>query len=159
MYRRGQLFLIEVIVGLTVLIILVTTLFSVQTFTPPQSTSLLDTRAEAIIQSLEDSGAIYKYFYSARQNYLQTNSSLDNTNSNKTLVGDTISSSIPLIGNYKAFTYSQIGGSWTQIDVVHFDASLPSGTDFTVVEFYCPGIYGSFTPFKFQLYLWYEVNV
>lgn len=160
--RRGQLFLIEVIVALVVLIILITTLFSIQTFSPPPSQTNLQERGENVIDILEINGIIYDYFDLANDSYyIDNNRTVPSSNLVKTQVINTISSNIPTIADFKAFSerYNPILGNWERIDIIKFDTDIPNGVEIEVAEFYSPGFYGEFDQFKFQLLIWYEVNV
>ncbi|MCY3411664.1 MAG: hypothetical protein INQ03_08545 [Candidatus Heimdallarchaeota archaeon] len=169
MRRRGQLFLIEVIISLSVLLILVTTLFSTQTFTQPVDTSDLYTRGENAMTTLIDSGYLESYFYGANWSYYfklgeiteQPPFLYENDNITKSRVIDTIESSIPSIANYKAHTerYNPVDGVWDDIDTINYFASLPQGYNIVVLEYYCPGILGVYDQYKFRLYMWYEVEI
>ena len=61
MRRKGQLFLIEVIISLTVLIVLITALFATISFSPPISDNNLQIRGENAINSLVETGDLYDY--------------------------------------------------------------------------------------------------
>ncbi len=162
MYRKAQLFLIEVIISLSILVILITALFSAVNFTNPTNTVDLHNRGVNAINSLEDSGDIYTYFDQANYSYYTLKEDIfDQTNITKKNVENTIMSNLPLIANFKAFTYryNNTINTWEQIDVLKFENELPSGNDITVVEYYCPGFNGNFAEFKIQLFIWYEVLV
>lgn len=156
--KRGQLFLIEVIISITVLIILVTAMFSTVNFSPPVDTSELYESGENAIDILVETGAMEAYVLTANYSYYTLDETLvDVDNADKVVVDETISSSIPLIAEYKAYTYKFDGNEWKQLDIVNFDASISSGSDIAVVEYYMPGFDGVFEQYRFQIYLWYEV--
>ncbi len=166
MRRKGQLFVIEVLISLTILIVLVTALFSTINFSPPPSSSQLEEIGENVLDRLVETGEIFSYFEDANYSYYTLYEDIfDNSNETKKAVSDTITSSIPLIANYKAFTYrynetvidlEQVG--WEQVDIINFETTLPVKNNIVIVEYYTPGFYGQFVEFKFQLHIWYEVE-
>ncbi|MHA2250251.1 MAG: hypothetical protein ACXAD7_07810 [Candidatus Kariarchaeaceae archaeon] len=164
-YRRAQLFLIEVIIALTVLIVLVTILFSSQTLSPPQDQTNLDARGSNAINLLVESGELWTYYEFANYSYYTIgNKIFDENNVTKLGISNTIESAIPLIANFKVFVYRYnttaiSGEEWVRIDIINFSADSPTGSDIVIVEHYSPGFNGVFVPFKFQLNLWYEVVV
>ena len=161
MYRRGQLFLIEVIIALSVLVVLIAALFSVQTFSPPLDDTTLRQNGEAAISTMVDNGLMYKYLEDANYSYYTENEYiLPPTNDTKIDVTTTIEGMLPSVANFKVYTqrYNTTSSSWDQIDIVHVQESFPSGSDLTIVDYYSPGFNGNFVQFKFQLFLWYEVS-
>ncbi len=160
-YRRAQLFVIEVIVALTVLIVLVSILFTPQSLSPPPNQSDLAGDGQNAISILVASGNLWKYFEAANYSFYDNNTGiiLDPNNDTKQPIANTIRSSIPLIANFKVFVYryNNISQAWDRIDIINYEAYTPSGIDVEVVESYSIGYYDSFTPFIFQLNLWFEV--
>ena len=61
-YRKGHAFLIEMIIAVSVLLVLVTTLFSTQTITSPTNPNALDGIGDEVMDILVDSGDLYDYF-------------------------------------------------------------------------------------------------
>ena len=160
-YHRGQLFLIEIIVALSVLFMLITTLFATQTVTsPPPGNDLTDVGTN-IVNSLTSSGKLYQYLTNANYSYYTLLSSIfDETNATKMAIKNAIESAIPIIANFKAYTYrnNTSTGQWELIDIVNYEAYTPSSSQISVVEQYIPGFNGVFDQFRFQLYIWYEVQ-
>lgn len=160
-YRKGQLFLIEMIIAVSVLLVLVTTLFSTQTITSPSDPNTLDGIGDEVIDLLVDSGYLYEYFGMANYSYYTLGQgTFDQLNSTKVLIGDTIASNIPLIANFKVQTwrYNPVLVQWESIDTINNEATTPTGTDISVTEFYIPGFNGGFDEFRFVLNIWYEVG-
>ncbi|MDH5401512.1 MAG: hypothetical protein OEZ01_04400 [Candidatus Heimdallarchaeota archaeon] len=160
-YTKSQLFLIEVIVSLSVLIIIVTALFSTQNFTPPISTTNLQESGENAIKLLVESGELFLYFEAAFNNYdLNNLTLLSESDPSKIPVMNTITSSIPSIANYKAtaYRYNSTQLDWQQIDIVNYESDS-SGFDVVDVEYYAPGYNGIYQEIIFRLFLWYEVNI
>ncbi len=162
-YRRAQLFVIEVIVALTVLIVLVSILFTPQSLSPPPNQSDLAGDGQNALSLLVKSGNLWKYFEAANYSYYDNTTGiiLDANNDTKQPIANTIRSSIPLIANFKAFVYryNNLSDAWDRIDILNYEAYTPSGIDVEVVEYYFPGYYDLFIPFKFQLNLWFEVVI
>ena len=161
MRRKGQLFVIEVLISLTILIVLVTALFSTINFSPPPSSTQLEEIGDNVIDRLVDSGDLFRYFEDASYSYYTLYEDIfDNSNETKVAVSDTITSSIPIIANYKAFTYryNDTVTEWEQVDIINFETTLPVKNNIVIVEYYTPGFYGQFVEFKFQLHIWYEVE-
>ena len=162
MRRRGQLFLIEVIISLSVLIILVTTLFATQNFSPPVSTTNLQQRGEQAIEALVESGNMFSYLNGANNSfYIQGNDIMNENDPLKLAVIDTLYSSLPIIANFKVHVerFNKINLFWEQIDIVNFELSLPSSGKLVTIEYYMPGFNGIFDEFVFRLSIWYEVQV
>ena len=161
MNKRGQLFLIEVIIALTVLVILVSVLFSIQSYTPSVEADDLTDNANTIIDTLVESGLMYTYLDQANYSYYTVEDRfLDVANQTKIDVKNTIINGIPSIANFKVFTerYNETVSLWDPIDSINLEQSLPAGTDLTLVEFYTPGFNGVYAQFIFKLYIWYEVS-
>lgn len=160
MRRKGQLFVIEVLISLTILIVLVTALFSTINFSPPPSNSQLEEIGDNVIDRLVESGDLFSYFDGANYSYYTLYEDIfDNSNATKKAVSDTIASSIPLIANFKAFTYryNTTEANWEQVDIMNFETTLPVKNNVVIVEYYTPGFNGQFVEFKFQIHIWYEV--
>jgi len=160
--KSGQLFLIEVIVALSVLLVLVSALFSLQTFSPTTSTTNLEERGASAIESLVETGTIFTYFDSANNSfYILDERNLDEGDVSKTSVTETIDTSIPIIAEFKVFTYRYniTISEWELLDTINFEVTTPSSNDISTLEYYSPGFNGVFAEFKFQLILWYEVKV
>ncbi len=159
-YRRGQLFLIEIIVALSILFVLIAALFSTQEFSPPADTSNLDQLGQEILSTLVNSRILFTYLEQASYSFYTLNQLIfDSTNETKVLVFDTIQSGIPLIAGFKAFAYQMTAGQWDRIDKVNAEAYIPGGSETVVNEYYTPGFNGVFTEYKFQLWLWFEVQI
>ncbi len=165
-YKKGQLFLIEVIVALTVLMVLITVLFSTQTISPPPTETNLNESGSNAISALVESGELWNYYDLANESYhVLGKSRLEVSNVTKISVTNTIRSSIPVIANFKAYLYRfnstlfaiDPSIAWVQIDVINFETNDPTSSDIVVVEHYSPGYNGAFAGFKFQLNLWYDV--
>ncbi|MHA2402929.1 MAG: hypothetical protein ACXADH_08080 [Candidatus Kariarchaeaceae archaeon] len=159
-YKKGQLFLIEVIVALTVLMVLITVLFSTQTISPPPTETNLNESGSNAISALVDSGELWDYYDLANESYhVLGKSRLEVSNVTKISVTNTIHSSIPVIANFKAYLYRYNSTllAWVQIDVINFETNDPTSSDIVVVEHYSPGYNGAFAGFKFQLNLWFDV--
>ncbi len=162
MNRKGQLFLIEVIIAISVLLILVTTLFSTQNFSPPVQNSNLQESGEQAINSLVENGKLFTYLEGANYSYYQLGDDIwDETNSTKIDTANSIEASLPLIANFKVFTdrYNEVSNTWEQIDVINFAFPLPQGYDISIVEYYTPGFNGVYAQFKIKLFVWYEVDI
>jgi hypothetical protein len=159
--RRGQLFLIEVIIALSIMIILITALFTLQNFSSPTSNTNLDERGNNIIDSLVDDGLLFEYLEQANYSYYIVGSNIfDPQNTTKIEVYNSILAGIPTIANFKAFTerYSKTDNAWERIDIVNYELDLPTGSDIYTVEYYTPGFNGMYDQYKFTLNLWYEVD-
>ena len=155
-----QLFLIEVIVALTVLMVLITVLFSTQTISPPPTETNLNESGSNAISALVESGELWNYYDLANESYhVLGKARLEVSNVTKISVTNTIRSSIPVIANFKAYLYRYNSTllAWVQIDVINFETNDPTSSDIVVVEHYSPGYNGVFAGFKFQLNLWYDV--
>lgn len=159
--RRGQLFLIEVIIALSIMIILITALFTLQNFSAPTANTNLDQRGNNIIDGLVESGLIFDYFEQANYSYYIIGSNIfDPQNQTKIDVSNTILAGIPTIANFKAFTerYSKTDNAWERIDIVNYELDLPTGSDIYTVEYYTPGFHAVYDQYKFTLNLWFEVD-
>ena len=160
-YRRGQLFLMEVIISLTVLFALVTILFSNQQLSPPPTSSNLDEVGNNILNLLRDNDDLYEYITDANYSYYDLGSTqFDSNNITKVNIFETIESAIPILANFKTFVFRFNPSTllWDQIDIINFEAYTPSGSDITQTELYIPGFNGVFDEYRFQLSIWYEVQ-
>lgn len=160
-YRRGQLFLMEMIVALTVLFALVTILFSNQQLSPPPTSNNLGEIGANSLNLLQESGDIYEYLDYARYSYYVLGDlRLESNNQTKIDIHNTIKSAIPILADYKLFTYryNTTLSQWDQIDIVNFEAYTPSGSDISKSELYIPGFNSVFDQFRVQLSIWYEVQ-
>ncbi|OLS25437.1 MAG: hypothetical protein HeimC2_18930 [Candidatus Heimdallarchaeota archaeon LC_2] len=160
-YRKGQLFLMEVIISLTVLFALITILFSNQQLTPPPVTNNLDEVSNNILNLLSEDEDLFKYLTNANYSFYTLGSSLfDSNNATKVSIFNTIKSGIPILSNFKTFIFrfNPSTPSWDQIDIINFEAYTPSGSDITQSELYIPGFQGLYDQYRIQLSIWYEVQ-
>ena len=160
-YRRGQLFLMEMIVALTVLFALVTILFSNQQLSPPPTSNNLAEIGTNSLELLQESGHLYQYLDHANYSYYTLGESrLDANNQTKIDMHNTIRAAIPILADFKIFTYrfNSSLNQWLQIDIINFEAYTPSGTDISFSEIYVPGFNGIFDQFRVQLTIWFEVQ-
>lgn len=160
-FRKGQLFLMEVIISLTVLFALITILFSNQQLTPPPTTNNLDDIGNNILNLLSEDLSLYDYITNANYSFYTLGSSLfDSNNQTKLDIFNTIKAGIPSLANFKTFVfrYNPSNALWDQIDIINFEAYTPSGSDITQTELYLPGFRGFFDQYRIQLSIWYEVQ-
>ncbi len=160
-YRKGQLFLMEVIISLTVLFALVTILFSNQQLSPPPTTNNLDEIGNNILNLLHEDDDLYDYLVEANFSYYNLGLTLlDSNNASKVDIFNTIKSAIPILANFKTFVFrfNPVTSLWDQIDIINFEAYTPSGSDITQTELYIPGFNGIFDQYRVQLSIWYEVQ-
>lgn len=153
--------MIEVIISISVLLVLVTALFGTQQLSPPPDSSNLQEVGENLLDAISNSGKLWEYYEDANYSYYTLDLRVfDSLNETKLDIINSIKSSIPLIANFKAFTYrfNPSTSSWDFIDTINFEAYTPSGSQITFVELYTPGFKGNFEQFKIQLSLWYEVQ-
>ena len=121
-YRRGQLFLMEIIVALTVLFALVTILFSNQQLSPPPTSNNLSEIGSNSLKLLQENGNLYQYLDQANYSYYILGESIfDANNQTKIDIQNTIRSAIPILANFKIFTfrYNSSLTQWQQIDIVN----------------------------------------
>ena len=159
--RRGQLFLIEVVIALSVLIVLISALFSVQTFQKNQPNESLYDNGKQAIELMVDNGLMFQYLSEANYSFYGLGSEFfDPLNSTKLEVKYTIDGMLPALANFKVFVerYNPSLSNWDQIDVVNLVQNLPTGSEIITVEYYCPGFGGVFDQYTFQLQLWLEVS-
>jgi hypothetical protein len=160
-YRKGQLFLMEVIVAITILFALVTILFSNQQLSPPPVSNNLDEIGNNTLHLLKDSGELYDYLIEANYSYFTLGLTLfDSNNQTKINIHNTIRSSIPILADFKVFVfrYNSSNVEWDQIDIINFESYTPAGSDITHTELYIPGFNGIFDTFRVQLSMWFEVQ-
>ena len=67
--KRAQLFLIEVVIALSVLIVLISALFSVQTFENSQPNETLFDNGQQAINLIVDNGLIFQYLSEANYSF------------------------------------------------------------------------------------------
>jgi hypothetical protein len=161
MNKRGQLFLIEVVIALSVLIVLISALFSVQTFDNSQPNETLFDNGQQAIDLMVDNGLIFQYLGEANYSFYTLGSEFfDPLNETKQEVEYTIDGILPPLANFKVFTerYNPTTLTWDPIDVINLEQTLPTGSEIVSLEQYFPGFGGVFDQFTFQLMIWYEVS-
>ncbi|MHA2503262.1 MAG: hypothetical protein ACXAE3_10360 [Candidatus Kariarchaeaceae archaeon] len=159
--RRGQLFLIEVVIALSVLIILISALFTVQTFEVTNSSSNLAESGNQAISVLVESGLMVDYLRQANYSfYTLGDTFFDSLNQTKLNVEYTVDGILPPLANFKILVerYNPSAATWDRIDVLNLEQSLPGGSEIVTVEHYCPGYDGLFDQYTVQIQMWYEVS-
>ncbi len=162
MRSRAQLFIIEVVVAVTVLILLLSGLFSIQnTQSPPQSVENLEYQIEATLDALKDSHALYNYYDAAKERY-QAGSTLADSNDTALVIINAFRTVLPEAAEFTILLYFRISGSFTPIDRLN-EVSIPSNVQLTSVEdismgHYSP-VYGLVSDtYRIQVQAWYEVG-
>lgn len=161
MQRKAQLFLIEVIISVSIMVILISALFSTQTITPPaDDVNDLPAKAEAIIIALKENGLLYNYIDAAKTAFLG-GSELASTNSTEIEIIHAFTAGLPLTSQFTLRLYRNSGASYQLIDIAN-KVPIPGGANVANYEHYIPGYnsptYGPlFEEYRFQVLLWYNI--
>ncbi len=162
MNKRSQLFLIEVIVALSVLIILISSLFAAQNFPAPSkvdNSKSLDV-LKSVTQELQSSGLLAKYEEAAKQQYLNGSFLKDTNATEQQLVTAIYAGLLPNTEfSVKLFYDTNGQGNFQLIDIANQDVPQIAVQQTTSFEYYSPGYYSSvygpsFDAFKFVITSW-----
>lgn len=159
--RRAQLFMIEVVVSVSVMVILVTALFAFQNITPPPTASDdLSNDLETAVLALKETRILYEYFDAAKEAYLN-NEILLATNDFELNIVRAIEGSVQDVVSFTIKLYYNDNG-FVLIDIAN-EVPIPGSTSLTSYELYSPGhysdTYGYTTDnYRFLVIGWYEVG-
>ncbi len=151
--RQGQLFLMEVLIAISVLIIMVAALNNVSTNSERRGPSDLKETATSVLSSLGDGGILSEYV-----SVVQTGSPTELNASRSDLASSIYGM---LTGNsefvLKVFEYSG-GGVWTEVvgGTLNPTISAPTGVETVVVEYMVAGYGNVLHGHSLQLTVWYE---
>ncbi len=139
MKSKSQLFVIEVLVAVGVILILLTTLFSAQNFSEPikddPSTELK--YMENAVMELKRNGILYEYFDAARQAYLSGTPLSANSPVEQKLI-QSIQSSLPSNFEFLVSLYHDVNdnGTFTLIDLANQNSPQSADSNILVYEYY-----------------------
>ena len=162
MRSRAQLFIIEVVVAVTVLILLLSGLFSIQNNqSPTQSVDILEGQVINVLDALKESHDLYNYFDAAKAQYLQGSSLSDTVDTAMTVIR-AFENTLPATASFTINLYYQISGNFTPIDRLNV-VSIPSNVQLTSVEDISMGHYSTGNAlvtdtYRVQVLAWYEVG-
>ena len=161
--RKAQLFVIEVIVAVSVVILLLSSLLSVQTLNdPPADVSELYDTAEAVVEALVESGDFYKYVDAAYSAYLASNT-LSDSDVAASVIVKSLKAALPSTAKFKAFLSIRTpAGQFSAIDSLNSDP-IPSQVEIANYQFFIEGYYSPVRghvneAFIFLVQAWYEVG-
>ena len=160
--KRSQLFVIEVLVAIGVIIILLSTLFSSQNFSEPSQDNPSEDLAylENAVLAAKDSGILYKYFDDARTAYLG-GSSLSSTDPTEQALVNSLKASLPENFQFFVSLYydANSNDTYVLIDLANQNAVQLPDTSLLVYEYYSPAHNSAnngpvYERYRFQVTAW-----
>ncbi|RMG20862.1 MAG: hypothetical protein D6732_28290 [Methanobacteriota archaeon] len=139
MKNKSQLFVIEVLVAIGVILILLTTLFSAQNFSEPiKDDPSSDLKyLENAVRELRESGILFEYFDAARQAFL-SGSPLSSSSTVEQKLVQALKASLPSNFEFLVNLYHDINnnGTYTLIDLANQNSPQSPDSDILVYEYY-----------------------
>ena len=162
MKKRSVLFIVEVIIAISVLLLLLGGLFAVQNrITPATDLSKLYDRVEICVNGLVEKRTIFDYFDAVNAT-LNSSLGVSDKNAMKLLITQALMTALPVTASFAIFT-SIIDDSNLSlvVDVINGPVN-PISEPAVHYEYYSQGYYSQtsssfvFTSFKFAVQAWYE---
>ena len=149
--KRGQLFLIEVLIAVSVLVIMVAALGKVTTSVDVKPDTNLDEQGLALLTELDQQGLLEKYAAA-----IASGSSVNIAN-NRTLLISIIDTTLSDNVEYKLQFFTLSAGNWVEdtTAALNSQVTVPATVDLTVVEYVIPGYGTTLQATTFRLSLWY----
>ena len=144
--KKGQLFIIEAFIAVSVMIIMVTALYEVQIATQPTTESNFHENIYSTMKALDKNGVLDEFIYALKID------SLTDINIQKTIIQQALYGALPDNGEFKLYcqnvTSTQIiTSSWIN---QHLSLSTEAiGIDYMITE-----IMGEYEPCIFHLHVW-----
>jgi hypothetical protein len=162
--RRGQLFMIEVIVSVSVMVILITSLFAFQNISPPPiRTDHLVHDIEVAVLTLKEHGILYEFFDASKNSFFDEGIPLPETDETERQVVRALTTSLPTIVSLtiQLFYFDETTNTSIIINSAN-NVPIPPAASIQSYEYYSPGhyseIYGYTTDtYRFLVLAWYEV--
>ncbi len=160
--RKSQLFVIEVLIAVGVLLVLLSTLFASQNFSDPINDDVTSDQVllEKAISSVRTSGALYEYFDAARQEFLN-GGDLPSTNQTEITLIQGISAALPSNFRFSVRLYSDLSsnGTFTLIDLANQEVPRTGAEQLIIYEYYSSSHYSEiFGPvyhkYRLQVIAW-----
>lgn len=152
--KKGQLYLIEVLVALGVIIIMMVSLISFQVKSPTvEYETSLEHDILTIFTALDEQGILANYIKADNENNATVKSSL------RAIIEDTFSTLLPLSVQYNGSLYKHDSVSngetiWEQRDSLNI-INAPDSTEIYSVEYFIPGYGTTLITYKITLQAWY----
>ncbi len=144
--KKGQLFIIEAFIAVTVMIIMVTAIYEVQLNTHPPQETKIDQQLYDVFNNLEKTGKLDQYIVALKAGNPTV------INENKLIIENAFKVVLPANGEIRFYCYNVtnsqiIENSWINKNV------NPSGT-VTSSEYLILEVNGNYEPFIFHLEAW-----
>lgn len=162
MKSKSQLFVIEVLVAVGVILVLLTTLFAAQNFSEPikDDPSVDLSYMENAVKELKENGILFEYFDAARQAFL-SGSPLSSSSATEQKLIASLRASLPSSFEFLVSLYHDINdnGTFTLIDLANQNSPQSADSNILVYEYYS-GAHNSqvdgpsYQRFRFQLTAW-----
>lgn len=147
--KKGQLFIIEAFIAVSVMIIMVTALYEVQLATQPPVEPSFHEEVYFSLQTLDNNGILDSYIYSVE------NSLSVDVVYYREIIKQAIYGALPDHGEFKLnyenlLTSTIVVGSWINenLDIADTVVSI----DYLILE-----VYGEYTPYTIHLQVWLKV--
>lgn len=144
--KKGQLFIIEAFIAVSVMIIMVTALYEVQLATQPSVEPEFHKEVYSTLQALDENGILDEYIYAV------VNVVSDDITYYRTILTQAIYGALPDHGEFK-LNYEDLQTSLIVVDS-HINEHLTPGDTVISIDYLITEVYGAFAPYSIHLLVW-----
>ena len=164
MKKRSVLFIVEVIIAISVMLLLLGGLFAVQnTSTPSNNLDKLNERIEICVEALIEKGVVFDYFDTVNNRVLNSSFGVSDKNETKQLIIQAVTTALPITALFSISTsfLHNDSNEFLVVDVINGPIN-PISKPTTYYEYYTQGYYSQltnsfvFNSYKFAVQAWYE---
>ncbi|MHA1684828.1 MAG: hypothetical protein ACTSYD_00320 [Candidatus Heimdallarchaeaceae archaeon] len=144
--KKGQLFVIESFIAVSVMIIMVTALYQVQVSTTPTPKPDYASSIDAVMESLDKNGELDELISAIISNQANRIAAAKNS------ITNAIYATLPDNGDFVMYCTNVTSGSIISESWIHEKLTIPSdaiGIDYLILE-----VNGNFAPYVFHVYAW-----
>lgn len=144
--KKGQLFVIESFIAVSVMIIMVTALYQVQVSTTPAPKPDYASSINVVMESLDENGQLGNLISAIILNQA------DIISSTKTAIANAIYATLPDNGEFIMYCTNVTSGAILSESWIHEKLTVPSdaiGIDYLILE-----VNGTFAPYVFHVDVW-----
>ncbi len=144
--KKGQLFIIEAFIAVSVMIIMVTALYEVQLATQPSAEPKFHEGVYSTLQALDANGFLDDYIYSI------VNSIPADIIYYRNIISQAIYGALPDHGEFK-LNYEDLQTS-SIVTGSHINEHLTPGDSVISLDYFITEVYGEYAPYTIHLQVW-----
>jgi hypothetical protein len=144
--KKGQLFIIEAFIAVSVMIIMVTALYEVQLATQPSVEPEFHKEVYSTLEALDENGFLANYIYAV------VNVIPGDITYYRDIIIQAIYGALPDHGEFK-LNYEDLQTSTTVLNS-HINEHLTPGDSVTSIDYLIVEVFGTFAPYTIHLQVW-----